>query len=261
MGGENPRVDRRGAKRDAAAGRHRANRARPTIRVLLSRRRRRDRGAASPRQRLDLCAGGTRRAERARPATRRCRAARPGVRLRAERAARARAAFSAAGPADPRRPRAAAEIFQKRGVGDPARRRVPRVERRRPHGHAPGWPAAAASARLGHRLRRDRHRLHSGARLGAADRASRRSPDDRRLPKNRHRDFRRFAAARQVPSRRSIAFRFGRARKPPKKCAGKRNANSRSLLAALEPAPSEIELDIGSLYGENLISGVTTGFE
>jgi hypothetical protein len=33
------------------------------------------------------------------------------------------------------------------------------------------------------------------------------------------------------------------------------------LVAALEPAPSEIELDIGSLYGENLISGVTTGFE
>ncbi len=33
------------------------------------------------------------------------------------------------------------------------------------------------------------------------------------------------------------------------------------LVAALEPAPSEIELDIESLYGENLISGVTTGFE
>jgi allophanate hydrolase len=33
------------------------------------------------------------------------------------------------------------------------------------------------------------------------------------------------------------------------------------LVAALEPPPSEIELDIGSLYGENLISGVTTGFE
>ena len=33
------------------------------------------------------------------------------------------------------------------------------------------------------------------------------------------------------------------------------------LVGALEPAPSEIELDIGSLYGENLISGVTTGFE
>ncbi len=33
------------------------------------------------------------------------------------------------------------------------------------------------------------------------------------------------------------------------------------LVAALEPALSEIELDIGSLYGENLISGVTTGFE
>ncbi len=33
------------------------------------------------------------------------------------------------------------------------------------------------------------------------------------------------------------------------------------LVGALEPALSEIELDIGSLYGENLISGVTTGFE
>lgn len=33
------------------------------------------------------------------------------------------------------------------------------------------------------------------------------------------------------------------------------------LVAALEPALSEIELDIGSLYGANLISGVTTGFE
>jgi biotin-dependent carboxylase-like uncharacterized protein len=33
------------------------------------------------------------------------------------------------------------------------------------------------------------------------------------------------------------------------------------LIAALEPAPSEIELNIGSLYGENLISGVITGFE
>ena len=33
------------------------------------------------------------------------------------------------------------------------------------------------------------------------------------------------------------------------------------LVGALEPAPSEIELDIGSLYGENLISGVITGFE
>jgi allophanate hydrolase len=33
------------------------------------------------------------------------------------------------------------------------------------------------------------------------------------------------------------------------------------LVGAIEPAPSEIELDIGSLYGENLISGVTTGFE
>jgi biotin-dependent carboxylase-like uncharacterized protein len=33
------------------------------------------------------------------------------------------------------------------------------------------------------------------------------------------------------------------------------------LVGALKPALSEIELDIGSLYGENLISGVTTGFE
>ena len=33
------------------------------------------------------------------------------------------------------------------------------------------------------------------------------------------------------------------------------------LVGALEPTPSEIELDIGSLYGENLISGVITGFE
>jgi allophanate hydrolase len=33
------------------------------------------------------------------------------------------------------------------------------------------------------------------------------------------------------------------------------------LVGALEPAPSEIQLDTGSLYGENLISGVTTGFE
>ena len=33
------------------------------------------------------------------------------------------------------------------------------------------------------------------------------------------------------------------------------------LVAALEPVLSEMELDIGSLYGENLISGVTTGFE
>ena len=33
------------------------------------------------------------------------------------------------------------------------------------------------------------------------------------------------------------------------------------LFGALEPAPSEIELDVGSLYGANLISGVTTGFE
>jgi biotin-dependent carboxylase-like uncharacterized protein len=33
------------------------------------------------------------------------------------------------------------------------------------------------------------------------------------------------------------------------------------LVGALEPAPSEIELDIGSLYGENLISGVITGVE
>ena len=33
------------------------------------------------------------------------------------------------------------------------------------------------------------------------------------------------------------------------------------LVGALEPAPSELELDIGSLYGENLISGVITGFE
>jgi biotin-dependent carboxylase-like uncharacterized protein len=33
------------------------------------------------------------------------------------------------------------------------------------------------------------------------------------------------------------------------------------LVGVLEPAPSEIELDIGSLYGENLISGVITGFE
>jgi biotin-dependent carboxylase-like uncharacterized protein len=33
------------------------------------------------------------------------------------------------------------------------------------------------------------------------------------------------------------------------------------LVGALDPAPSLIELDLGSLYGENLISGVTTGFE
>ena len=33
------------------------------------------------------------------------------------------------------------------------------------------------------------------------------------------------------------------------------------LVGALEPTPSEIELDIELLYGENLISGVTTGFE
>jgi allophanate hydrolase len=31
------------------------------------------------------------------------------------------------------------------------------------------------------------------------------------------------------------------------------------LVGALEPAPSDGNLDIGSLYGENLISGVTTG--
>jgi allophanate hydrolase len=33
------------------------------------------------------------------------------------------------------------------------------------------------------------------------------------------------------------------------------------LAGALEPAPSEIELDIESLYGANLISGVTAGFK
>jgi allophanate hydrolase subunit 2 len=33
------------------------------------------------------------------------------------------------------------------------------------------------------------------------------------------------------------------------------------LVGALEPAPSEIELDIESLYGANLISGVTAGFK
>jgi biotin-dependent carboxylase-like uncharacterized protein len=33
------------------------------------------------------------------------------------------------------------------------------------------------------------------------------------------------------------------------------------LVAALEPVPNDNGLDIGSLYGENLISGVTTGFE
>jgi biotin-dependent carboxylase-like uncharacterized protein len=33
------------------------------------------------------------------------------------------------------------------------------------------------------------------------------------------------------------------------------------LVGALEPAPREIELDIESLYGANLISGVTAGFE
>ena len=33
------------------------------------------------------------------------------------------------------------------------------------------------------------------------------------------------------------------------------------LVAALEPVPSDNGLDIGLLYGENLISGVTTGFE
>jgi biotin-dependent carboxylase-like uncharacterized protein len=33
------------------------------------------------------------------------------------------------------------------------------------------------------------------------------------------------------------------------------------LVGALEPAPSVIELDIESLYGANLISGVTTGFK
>jgi allophanate hydrolase len=33
------------------------------------------------------------------------------------------------------------------------------------------------------------------------------------------------------------------------------------LVGALEPAPSEMELDIESLYGANLISGVTAGFK
>ena len=33
------------------------------------------------------------------------------------------------------------------------------------------------------------------------------------------------------------------------------------LVAAIEPAPSDNGLDIGLLYGENLISGVTAGFE
>jgi allophanate hydrolase len=33
------------------------------------------------------------------------------------------------------------------------------------------------------------------------------------------------------------------------------------LVGALEPAPSEIELDVESLYGANLISGVTAGFK
>jgi allophanate hydrolase len=33
------------------------------------------------------------------------------------------------------------------------------------------------------------------------------------------------------------------------------------LVGALEPEPSEIELDVGSLYGANLISGVTAGFK
>ncbi|HMD63712.1 MAG TPA: biotin-dependent carboxyltransferase family protein [Stellaceae bacterium] len=33
------------------------------------------------------------------------------------------------------------------------------------------------------------------------------------------------------------------------------------LAAALEPVPNDNGIDVGSLYGENLISGVTTGFE
>jgi biotin-dependent carboxylase-like uncharacterized protein len=33
------------------------------------------------------------------------------------------------------------------------------------------------------------------------------------------------------------------------------------LVAALEPAPTDQRLDVNSLYDENLISGVTTGFE
>ena len=33
------------------------------------------------------------------------------------------------------------------------------------------------------------------------------------------------------------------------------------LVAALEPVPNDNGLDIRSLYGENLISGVTAGFE
>jgi hypothetical protein len=33
------------------------------------------------------------------------------------------------------------------------------------------------------------------------------------------------------------------------------------LVAALEPAPRDGNLDLGSLHDENLISGVTTGLE
>ena len=33
------------------------------------------------------------------------------------------------------------------------------------------------------------------------------------------------------------------------------------LIAALEPTPHDGNLDLGSLYGENLISGVTAGFK
>ena len=41
------------------------------------------------------------------------------------------------------------EYFTRGGGGRAARRRVPRLKGRRPHGYAPGWPAAAASRAAG----------------------------------------------------------------------------------------------------------------
>ena len=140
----------RRAKHHAVARRDVSGRGRPPSACCYLAVDGRHRGAAGARQRLDLCARRHRRARRARVASGRHRAAGDARRSRA--AANCACRRRPRGPgrsADPRDPRPAAGAFHGGGGRRVARRRVPRLKRRRPHGNAPGRSRCCGTAAAG----------------------------------------------------------------------------------------------------------------
>jgi hypothetical protein len=113
---------------------------------------------------------------------------------------------------------------------------------------------------LGRRLRRDRHGLDSGSRLGqpSAFLADHRTTGGYpRIATVVSADLPRLGRCR-----RGNPLRFGSVElEAAEEMCREAESEFAKLVGALEPASNDGNLDLGWLYDENLISGVTTGFE